>query len=158
MATKNKTKDVKKGKSNTGSSEENNDDQCKWRALKKYQWKPGQSGNPDGRPKGKSLKRWAAEFLKALPDDKKLEFLKALPEEIVWRMAEGNPINNFYDDEDTEDILRSLSDEELDECIDIAVEGLAEGRAKELLEERLQRKGKKARKPKGKVLRTKRKG
>ena len=59
--------------------------------LKGYRWKPGQSGNPKGRPKGKTLKEWAAGFLMELPDDKKLAFLKDLSAEIVWRMAEGNP-------------------------------------------------------------------
>lgn len=59
--------------------------------LKEYQWKPGQSGNPNGRPTGKTLKEWAKEFLMELPDEKKLEFLKELSPDIVWRMAEGNP-------------------------------------------------------------------
>jgi hypothetical protein len=59
--------------------------------LKDYEWKPGQSGNPKGRPPGKTLKGWASEMLMELPDDKKLEFLKELSPEIVWKMAEGNP-------------------------------------------------------------------
>lgn len=59
--------------------------------LKNYQWKPGQSGNPKGRPKGKTMKEWAKLFLMELPDEKKLEFLKEIAPDIVWRMAEGNP-------------------------------------------------------------------
>lgn len=59
--------------------------------LKEYEWKPGQSGNPAGRPVGKTLKVWAREFLEDLPDDKKLEFLREMEPDIVWRMAEGNP-------------------------------------------------------------------
>jgi len=59
--------------------------------LKDYQWKPGQSGNPNGRPLGRTLKEWAKEFLMELPDEEKLAFLKELPPEIVWKMAEGNP-------------------------------------------------------------------
>ena len=59
--------------------------------LKKYSWKPGQSGNLRGRPVGKTVKEWAREFLKSLPDEKKLEFLKEISPDIVWKMAEGNP-------------------------------------------------------------------
>jgi len=62
--------------------------------LDQYSWKPGQSGNPKGRPIGKTLKEWAKDFLMELPDEEKLEFLKGLPADIVWRMAEGNPANN----------------------------------------------------------------
>ena len=59
--------------------------------LKPYTWKKGQSGNPNGRPKGKTLKEFAREYLEGLPDDEKIDFLASLPTEIVWKMAEGNP-------------------------------------------------------------------
>lgn len=60
--------------------------------IKGYSYTKGHSGNPGGRPKGaKSLKTFAREYLEKLPPEEKLEFMKALPEDLVWRMAEGNP-------------------------------------------------------------------
>lgn len=60
--------------------------------LKGYQFQPGQSGNPGGKKPGtKSLKTFAREYLENLPPEEKLKFLAALPEELVFRMAEGNP-------------------------------------------------------------------
>lgn len=59
--------------------------------LAGYQWKKGQSGNPNGRPKGKTLKEFAREYLESLPDEEKIAYLSTLPTEIVWKMAEGNP-------------------------------------------------------------------
>lgn len=53
-------------------------------------FKPGQSGNPGGRPKGsKSLKTYAQEYLLSLSDEEKLEYLKGLPKDKIWEMAEG---------------------------------------------------------------------
>jgi hypothetical protein len=53
---------------------------------------PGQrSLNPKGRPRGKTLKEFAREYLLNLSDLEKTRYLKELPPEIVWRMAEGNP-------------------------------------------------------------------
>ena len=62
--------------------------------LQPYIWKKGVSGNPNGRPRGKTLKEFAREYLESLPDDEKVEYLASLPTEIVWRMAEGNPATN----------------------------------------------------------------
>ena len=59
--------------------------------LKQYQFQKGNNANPNGRPKGKSLKTFAREFLMALPDEEKANYLACLPEDLVWRMAEGQP-------------------------------------------------------------------
>lgn len=51
----------------------------------------GKSGNPKGRPKGKSMKEFAREFLTSMSDEDKVKFMNGLSKDIVWRMAEGNP-------------------------------------------------------------------
>ena len=52
---------------------------------------PGNIANPNGRPKGKTMKEFAREFLMSMTDEKKLEFLNSLTKDIVWKMAEGQP-------------------------------------------------------------------
>ncbi|HHE46059.1 MAG TPA: hypothetical protein ENL05_01800 [Candidatus Moranbacteria bacterium] len=76
------------------SEEEKTDKQHKkhrYEWLEKYKWKPGESGNPKGRPRGKSLKTRVKEILMSMDDEQAKAFLKEINPELIWRMAEGNP-------------------------------------------------------------------
>lgn len=58
---------------------------------KPWLWKKGQSGNLKGRPKGKTMKEYAKDYLSRMTDDERDEWLEGLPKDIIWKMSEGNP-------------------------------------------------------------------
>ena len=57
--------------------------------LKPYQWKKGQSGNIMGRPKGKTMKDYARQYLERMTDEERDEWLEGLGKDTIWEMAEG---------------------------------------------------------------------
>jgi len=59
--------------------------------LQPHVFKKGQSGNIEGRPKGKTLKEYCKDFLAAQTPEERAEFLEGIPKESIWKMAEGNP-------------------------------------------------------------------
>ena len=54
---------------------------------------PGNVANPNGRPKGKSLKEYWKQKFSDMTDKQKERFTKKISPELLWKMAEGNPEN-----------------------------------------------------------------
>ena len=59
--------------------------------LLPYQWKKGQSGNIMGRPKGKTMKEYAKDFLSKMTDEERDEWLEGMEKHKIWEMSEGKP-------------------------------------------------------------------
>ena len=59
--------------------------------LKPWQWKKGQSGNPQGRYTGKSGKERVKEKIASMTDEEFDEFLEGQNKNDIWQMGEGRP-------------------------------------------------------------------
>ena len=69
---------------------------------------PGVSGNPEGRPKQKTIKEMVREWLDEHPDDM-ISFVKHFSKknrELAWQMLEGRPTQKLAGDQENPVIIK----------------------------------------------------
>lgn len=58
-------------------------------AIRPYMWKKGQSGNIMGRPKTKTMKEYARQYLERMTDEERDEWFEGIDKQVIWEMGEG---------------------------------------------------------------------
>lgn len=56
--------------------------------LLPHVYKKGQSGNPNGRPEGISMKEYVRKNFRHMTDEEREEFLQGVDKKFIWEMAE----------------------------------------------------------------------